>query len=160
MIRILTVDDWDHRHHGIRTSIEGAGFTGEWRRRHTPADVTDADLEWCQLACLDHDMCRRGFNDETGIWAPDDNAPCPSPVTRGDNHLDKHCGCPTGTDLVRRMVALPHRPGVVVHSANPIAAPGMARTLADAGFRVALFPATQWARGDWRRAVRAAVGVA
>lgn len=146
--RILIVDDWPHRYERIADEIPRAGFTAEFRRRSGPASVTGDDLAWASMAWLDHDMCQRQF---TTIFVPDESRPCPSPVAGGTNKLDLYCGCPTGTDLARRMVASPHRPRVVVHSANNVAGPEMVATLRDAGFRVTHFPATMWGRTDWRK---------
>lgn len=157
-MNVLTVDDWQHRHETIASSVRRAGFTAEIRTRSGPASVTDDDLAWARLVFLDHDMCQRNYTAEGGLWVPDDARPCPAPVAGGTNKLDLHCGCPTGMDLVRRMVAGPARPAVVVHTANPVAAPQMVATLAEAGFRVAAMPATAWGRTDWRAALRRVLG--
>lgn len=153
-LRVLSVDDVQHRHETIERSMRRAGFDAVFRTRSGPAHVTDDDLGWARLVFLDHDMCQREYTREGGIYVPDDARPCPSPVAGGTNALDLYCGCPTGMNLVRRMVAQPHRPAVVVHTANPVAGPQMVAALADAGFVVAAMPASAWARHDWRAAVR------
>lgn len=150
-LRVLTVDDWQHRHDRIASELRRAGFGFEVRQRSGPAAVTDDDLAWARLVFLDHDMCQRQFTEAGGLlgglFVPDDSRPCPSPV-------GQHCGCPTGTDLVRRMVAAPWRPAVLVHTANNVAGPIMVAELASAGFVVAALSASRWAWFDWRLVVR------
>jgi len=153
-LRVLSVDDWQHRHENIAAGLRRAGFDATVRMRSGPAHVTDDDLAWARLVFLDHDMCQSHYTKVSGIYVPDTERPCPSPVAGGTNKLDTYCGCPTGMDLVRRMAAQPHRPAVIVHTANSVAGPQMVATLAEAGFVVASMPASSWARHDWRAAVR------
>lgn len=155
-LRVLTVDDWQGRHDRIARELRGAGFTFDVRQRFGPMAVSDDDLAWARLVFLDHDMCQRQVT-SAGLFVEDDSRPCPSPVAQGSNMLDANCGCPTGMDLVRRMVTAPWRPAVMVHTANNVAAPGMVAALAEAGFAVAAFSASRWAWFDWRSAVRRVV---
>lgn len=153
-LNILTVDDYQDRHDIIVRQVRRAGVNATFRHRFGPAHVTDDDLAWAHVAFIDHDMCQRGYTTAGIVIVPDDDTPCPNPVERGANALDLHCGCPTGTDLVRRMVSAPHRPAVVVHTANPVALPRMVAELADAGFRVGAMPASRWLGYDWRVVLR------
>ena len=154
MLRVLTVDDYESRHERIVREMTRAGVRAEFRHRYGPARVTDDDIAWAQLVWLDHDMCQRCYTAAGIVIVPDEGAPCPAPVERGTNALDLHCGCLTGMDLVRRMVALPHRPTVFVHTANPAAGPEMVRSLTDGRFRVGYMPASRWGWYDWRTVMR------
>lgn len=154
MLRVLIVDDWQHRHDTIVDRVRRAGMRAEFRHRTGPGRVTDDDLAWAHVAFLDHDMCQRGVTAAGILVDPDDDMPCQAPVAIGGNSLDLHCGCPTGTDLVRRMAESEARPAVVVHTANTVEAPRMVAALADAGSLVRAMPASRWTGYDWRVVLR------
>lgn len=159
-LRILTVDDDPHRHERIRREASAAGLGPvEFRERSGPASVTDDDIAWARLVFLDHDMCQRGVTRAGLLFVPDPKEPCPNPVERGSNHLDLHCGCPTGLDFVRRLTTGSPRPAVVVHTANAVAIDGMVAELSRAGFAAVKLPASAWGRVDWRGALRRALRV-
>lgn len=144
-LRILIVDDDQGRHDRIVREVR-KWSAAEFRHRHGATWVDDDDLAWARVVFLDHDMCERVFS--RWIYSPDNARPCPAPTAAG------HCGCATGMDLVRLMASLPYRPSVVVHTANPVAAPEMARTLLDAGFQAVRMAATAWGQCDWRALIR------
>lgn len=129
MHQVLTVDDWPHRHERIEAMLRRAGVRFEARNRLGPQYVTDDDLAWASVVFLDHDMCQRVAPGGIYMGPYTDGDPCP-------NITGDRCGCPTGMDLVQRMIELPARPIVVVHSANQAAGPEMVRELGAARFRV------------------------
>lgn len=143
-MKILIVDDWEQRHTTIADGLGGRGKRHEFRSEYGPAWVTDEDLAWADAVFLDHDMCQTAYDSENGIWYLSGTLPCPCPVSGGANALDPRCGCPTGMDLVKRMIALPHRPKALVHTANSVAGPEMVRKLSEAGFDVTYIPALAW----------------
>lgn len=133
-MKVLIVDDWDTRHHRVREVFRSAGRPAVFKSRMHPNAVTDEDILDAEVVFLDHDMCQA-----------EEDHDCPNPrVKPGENFLDAHCGCPTGQDLVKRLVALPARPPCIVHSQNPVGGRAMAQGLLDAGFPVAWSPVTTW----------------
>jgi hypothetical protein len=60
--------------------------------------------------------------------------------------LDEGCGCPTGVDMVDRMISFYNskKPHCIVHSANTTGGQVMAQTLHDAGFSVSWSPVFTW----------------
>lgn len=143
-MNVLIVDDMPARHDAIMGRIGLRGFS--YRCCYTADEPTDGDFAWADAVFLDHDMCQRDYSG--GVVIPHDpNRGCPNP--RGAPGPLAECGCPTGLDLVRRMVRMQHRPAVVVHTANPPGGADMVRELEAAVFKVQYAPASRWVRTDW-----------
>lgn len=135
-MRIIIVDDMSNRHYVILRECLKAQLVTELRSHYTAKSVSlGGDLSWAELVFLDHDMCEMTELNQHGAKL----TRCPAATEGGI----AACRCQTGLDVVRRMVALPNRPAVVVHSLNPVGAKQMAEELAAAGFKVALVPVTK-----------------
>lgn len=147
-IRVLIVDDDPDRHTAIGcvlADLDRVGTEVECMSRYGPDTVKDEDLAGAQFMFLDHDMCQQGLMKQGRLFLPDPSLPCPNPTENGTNMLNSRCGCPTGMDLVKRIVALPHRPAVIVHTRNYKTGPKMADALLKAGFHHMELPADELA---------------
>lgn len=139
-MRVLIVDDWKHRHTLIKEIFDRGFRPALFTSRMSPSDVTKEDLDLAEVVFLDHDMCRAQEDD-----------PCPNLLaadSSGKNMLNAGCGCPTGQDMVRELIAYAENTGkkhkCVVHSANTTGGRVMAQALHDAGFPVAWSPVFTW----------------
>lgn len=132
-MKVLIVDDWQFRHDWIHRVFRDAGvYTANFVSRYSPAEVTLDDMDGADLIFLDHDMCRSGGDLE---------APCPNPKPNSTNSLNPYCGCPTGMDMVDRIIQRGRSVKCVVHTANPPAGSRMSAALKQAGFQTAYTPA-------------------
>lgn len=138
-MRVLIVDDWKSRHSLIKGVFDRGNRPALFTSRMSPVEVTQEDMALADVIFLDHDMCR----------APE-GEPCPNylPGKNGTNMLDEGCGCPTGTDTVKKILDFAERtgkkPACVVHTANTTGGRHMAQALYDAGFPVAWSPVFTW----------------
>lgn len=134
-MNVLIIDDWQFRHDLITDGLSRSKGTFEVEHRFSPDDTHPTDYRWADVLFLDHDMC----------CAPE-GEPCPQPNGHGNgsNCLNKGCGCPTGMDAVRALLAQPKRPHVVVHSDNLTEGKRMVNILRGHGVSAEWSPATGW----------------
>ncbi len=123
--RVLFVDDDADRATWLKKLLEDCWI----EVRLSPDAVKRRDVEWCEFLVLDHDMCRGGrcgTKLSATIYAP-------------------LCTCPTGNDLVRRMVDedWPRRPALI-HSVNRRAAEIMRRALCAWQVNALVRPIDEW----------------
>lgn len=152
-LKVLSVDDDSVRHAAIYGYLRKLGYEGRLqctqRTCSDPAEVTDEDIAWADIVCLDHDMCQAvPTRTEGGLYVTN----CPQPLPGGGsfNLLNDYCGCPTGRDMVGRMVRLPARPFVIIHTQNLRGGMVMRDNLLRQDFNANSYPADWWSETGWR----------
>jgi hypothetical protein len=127
---VLIVDDMTWRVRLLEGILASAKVQANIRSRPNALSVSDMDISYSDVIFLDRDLC-------CGI----PGGACPESGLLGRTN----CACPSGEDLVSRILALTPSPGqrFVVHSMNPDACQ-MATRLANSGRTVVLSPVLTW----------------
>lgn len=156
-IKVLGVDDDASRHYNLRTQLLNLrlepGEVLQYTGKHGPGEVAEDDIAAADILFLDHDMCQSDtYYRKHGQRHPEG---CPQRLKSPDgfNLLNEWCGCPTGRDMVRRLISLPYRPLTFVHTLNRRGGATMDYALSRAGFTVSQFSEDQWYSADWRTRV-------